>query len=107
MFVVSLIVSGLIFYGFYSATDANWLYSLVPAGVSLVLLASLLAFRRKDAARSSAVVKVVSGLTLGLALALNILLVCWSVATPAFIIANGILFCAWIVISYAVGRAKQ
>ncbi len=107
MLLVALIVSGLMFYGFWTATDGNWLYSAVPAGMGLVTLASMLAFRSKSQPRLSAVIKIVSGIFWSIALVMNVLLVIWKVQMPAIIIPNGLVLCMWIVLVYAIGRSKK
>ena len=106
MLLVSLVLGGLIFYGFYTASD-NTFYSIVSAVFGFILLASSMAFHRPKAARSSAMVKVLSGIFFVLVLAMNILLVYFTVSKPVFIISNGVALCLWASLAYFVGRTRQ
>ncbi len=106
MLVVSLLVGGMMFYGFWAATDGNLAYSLTPSLVGLVLLATSLAVRIANP-RLSALIKIVSGIFWAVALVMNILLVIWTAALPALLISNGILLCVWLVLVYAIGRSKK
>ncbi len=103
---ISLIVGGLIFYGLYTASE-NTLYSAVASALAFVMLSATLAIRSKDAPRSSALVKLVSGIFFVVILILNVLLIFWNVAQPAFVITNGLALCLWAVLAYAIGRTHQ
>ncbi len=107
MLFISLVISGLIFYGFHMWGDGNLLYSLGTSLVCLVLLCATTAFTSAEAKRSSLMVKTTSGIFFFLMLVTDILLAVCHASNTVFIIVNGLALCLWAMIAYGVSRAKQ
>ncbi|MDR2936799.1 MAG: hypothetical protein LBU80_05600 [Rikenellaceae bacterium] len=106
MLFISLVISGLIFYGFHTWGD-NLLYSLGTSIVCLVLLCATTAFSSTEAKRSSLMVRTTSGIFFFLMLATDILLAVCHASNTVYIIVNGLALCLWAIIAYSIARAGQ
>lgn len=108
MLFIALVLSGLIFFGFYKWTGGNDLYTWVSAVASLLYLTTMLALQSDEAyQRGTAMLKVFSSVIFVIALAANILFARYNASSTTFIITNGALFCIWAGICYGLRSAKQ
>jgi len=104
---IALVLSGLVFYGFYEWTDNNALYSWISAVASLFFLIPALAVGIADYPRGTVMMKTFSAVIFVVMLIANILFAKYEVSNATFIIANGVLLCIWAGICYGVSSAKQ
>lgn len=108
MLIISLIVGGLIFFGFYKWHDPeNLLFSIGSAAVAFLMLATTMAVSIKGSPRSSAMMKTASGILFALMLITDVCLAGFGAGETSFIVINGIGVCLWAVIVYGIGRSKQ
>lgn len=107
LFIITLVLCGLIFYGFYEWSDGNWLYTIVSAVASLIFLTPTLALKMTDYPRGTVMAKTFSAIIFIVMLVANILFVEYEVSNAVYIITNGVLFCIWAGIWYGVTSAKQ
>lgn len=106
LLVISLLLSGLIFYAFY-VPCAHLPYALTTSLVAALTLIPAMSISIKDAHRLTVMVKVTSGAFFALTLVLNVLFAIWNIPFFVFIITNGVLLCACAVIVYSIAKTKQ
>ena len=106
--VLGMAISGLLAYGFYSF-HASENRMLLTAG-SFVFFAFTLLWAIAvsfELPRTSAMVRVVSGIFFFVALASNLVFSCTSFSGPLYVITNGILFLLYAFTTYSIALAKQ
>jgi hypothetical protein len=104
MLIVSLAVSVLIAFGFYTANEGEkylWLITIGSGALSLITLSGILAISF-DVRGGTGNYKIVSSLFFVITLLSNIIFSFLNFTLPLYIIVNGILFLLYIVIEYGI-----
>lgn len=105
--IIALAASGLVAFGLYSwcrAEEMNILIAIV-GGISMVLTFGTTIGMSFDYGRANINVKVVSGIATGMVLISNIVFCCLNAFSyAAYIITNGILLLAWLMIVYGIAK---
>jgi hypothetical protein len=106
--IIALAISLLLAYGFYSFSDSD--NKLLFCVGSFVFIAATLIMTigvSLELPRTTANVRVVSGIFFTIALASNITFLFIKFSIPGYIITNGILLLIFLLLAYSVNRAKQ
>lgn len=106
--VIALAMSALIAYGFYyfCKSDNQTLLSVGSGVMSFCMLLTAFGLSFQNP-RASANIKVVSIVFFILALISNLIFAFVQFYSPAYIITNGLILLVWLLVAYAVGKAKQ
>lgn len=106
--IISLAVSSLIAYGFYSFHESNNKLLLTAGSflfLSLTLLFTLgVSFEQS---RTTTMIRTTSAIFFVIAFASNLTFSFFTFSTPIYVIVNGIGFLTYSLITYSISRAKQ
>jgi hypothetical protein len=106
--IISIAVSLLISYGFYSYhSGGNKILLSVGGFVFLASTLTLAIGTNFELSRTTTNVRVVSGIFFAICLFSNIIFTFIAFAVPAYVITNGILMLAFILITFLINKAKQ
>ena len=106
--MIAVAVSLLIAYGLYSFHNGENKMLLCVGG--FVLLATTLVFTigtSFERPRTTANVRVVSGIFFAIAFIGNLVFTFFNFSVPGYVITTGILLLAFILIVYSINKAKQ
>lgn len=106
MFFISLVVCGLIFFGFYK-WDGDLLIAIGSALVSLLTLSTSFALSSKDGSRGVVMARVISGIIFMTMMIVNILFAMYDASSTTYIITNGLALCLWAIMFYGIVRSRQ
>jgi hypothetical protein len=107
MLIVSLAISGLVAYGFYTTNQGEvypWLISIGSAFLCFITLSGILTVSF-DIRGGTGNYKIVSVLFFIITLISNIIFSFLNFTLPPYIIINGILFLLFIALEYAIIKA--
>jgi hypothetical protein len=106
--IISVAVSLLIAYGLYNFHDSE--NKILLSAGSFIFLAATLTLTvgtSFELPRTSANIRVVSGIFFVIALISNLIFTFVNFPVPSYVITNGILFLTFISIVYSISKAKQ
>ncbi len=106
--IIALAISSLIAYGFFTFCN-NEYQLLVSIGsfVFLFLTIEMIIGIRFDLPRTTTNIRVLSGVFFIIGLISNLLFSFLDFSKPSYVITNGILLLVFILIVYAIYKAKQ
>lgn len=101
-------ISALVAYGFYflCKSDQKELLLFGSGVITFCTLVAAFALEFKNQ-RATTNIKVVSILFFVIALICNSIFAFVKIADPVYVIVNGLLLLAWLLVVYGIGRAKQ
>ena len=106
--IIAIAVSLLIAYGLYSFHDSeNKILLSAGSFVFLAITLILTIGTSFELPRTTANVRVVSGIFFVVALISNLIFTFIAFSIPSYVITNGILFLVFILIAYSINKAKQ
>ena len=106
--IIAIAVSLLIAYGLYSFHDSeNKILLSVGSFVFLATTLILTIGTSFELPRTTANVRVVSGIFFVVALISNLIFTFIAFSIPSYVITNGILLLVFILIAYSINKAKQ
>lgn len=106
--IISIAVSGLIAYGFYSFHESN--NRLLLSVGSFLFLSLTLLFTLAvsfEQSRTTTMTRSTSAIFFVIAFASNLIFSFFTFTTPIYVIVNGIAFLTYSLITYSISRAKQ
>lgn len=106
--IISIAVSGLIAYGFYSFHASN--NKLLLSAGSFLFLSLTLLFTLAvsfEQSRTTTMTRTTSAIFFVIALASNLTFSFFNFSTPIYVIVNGIALLTYFLITYSISRAKQ
>ena len=106
--IIAIVISLLIAYGLYSFNNSE--NKLLLSGGSFLFLAVTLVMTigiRSEKSRTTANIRVVSGIFFAIALISNLIFTFLNFSVPSYVITNGIVLLVFILIAYSIYRAKQ
>ena len=106
--IISVAVSLLIAYGLYSFHDSeNKILLSVGSFIFFATTLTLTMGTNFNLPRTTANIRVVSGIFFVIALVSNLIFTFINFSVPSYIIVNGILLLVFISVVYSIYRAKQ
>ena len=106
--IIAIAISGLISYGFYSFHNSN--NKLLLSIGSFTFLALTLIFTigaTFDLSRTKINIRTVSALFFGTSLVSNLVFSFFEFTKPIYVIVNGILLLAYLLVIYSIQKLKQ
>lgn len=107
--VLAAAIAGLITFGLYSMqnTNATWLITIGGFICMVLPLATTLGIRFEET-RTTTNVKVLSGMFFAILLVSHFIFAGFRISsTPAYVVINGIVLLLWLLIAYAIAKAKM
>lgn len=104
--ILALLLGGLIFYGFYAASE-EVLTSAIAGAMAIFSLIPAMGISFEDAPRMSVMFKTAAGVFFAVLLILNICLVWLTANCHVTIILNGIIFIIDLLVLYGIGKSKS
>jgi hypothetical protein len=106
--IISLAVSSLIAYGFYSFHESNNKLLLTAGSFLFLSLTLLFTFGVSfEQSRTTTMIRTTSAIFFVIAFASNLTFSFFTFSTPIYVIVNGIGFLTYSLITYSISRAKQ